>query len=283
MKAARFDYVKAAVVSEALSQMKDAGSSVKVMAGSQSLGPMLNLRLARPEKVVDLSGAEELRTVTESGAWLRVGAAVTHAEIEDGVFPLLSGHMMQSVAGRIAYRAVRNRGTIGGSLAHADPAADWVLATTALGAEIEIASCDGGVRRVAMPLFMQGAYTTEVRPDELITAVYVPKSGPDVRWGYHKFCRKTGEFAEASCSAYFDPRAKIARVAVGALDGAPKLLVELAARVAEAGLQAVDRDAIDACVLAIAPDKSAVDRRLYATVIERCLVQALSGKRDSYV
>lgn len=277
MKAAKFEYERAGSLAAALDLLRDESVVVKAMGGSQSLGPMLNLRLARPAKVVDVSGLAELRTVTEANGRIRIGASVTHAEIEDGVFPLLAGHMMQSVAERIAYRAVRNRGTLGGSLAHADPAADWVLATTALGAQVEIAAPGGKTRMVDMPGFMIGAYTTELGPGELITAVHVPKITSSSRWGYYKFCRKTGEFAEASCSAFFDPSTQTARIAVGALDGAPQLLDELAARVAERGAAAIDRDAIHAAVTAITPEKSEVDRGLFVTVVERCLRQALGA------
>lgn len=282
MKAAKFEYTHAGTIADALSALAGSDGGCKIMAGSQSLGPMLNLRLARPAAVVDISGVPELCTVTQAGDTLRVGAAVTHAQIEDGVFEPLRGHMLQEVAGRIAYRAVRNRGTLGGSLAHADPAADWVLAATALAAEIEIVSATG-TRRVAMPAFMHGAYTTEVGPTEMIAAVYIPKKSAGVRWGYYKFCRKTGEFAEASCSAYFDPAAKIARIAVGALDGAPRYLSELAGRVAQEGLKAADAASIAVAVEAITPGKSAVDRSLYATVVERCLRQALGEQRNAYV
>ncbi len=277
MKAAKFEYERAGSLAAALDLLHDESVVVKAMGGSQSLGPMLNLRLARPAKVVDVSALPELRTVTEAGGRIRVGGAVTHAEIEDGVFPLLAGHMMQSVAERIAYRAVRNRGTVGGSLAHADPAADWVLATTALGAQVEIAAPGGQTRMANMPEFMIGAYTTELGAGELIAAVHVPKMNPDTRWGYYKFCRKTGEFAEASCSAFFDPSTQTARIAVGALDGAPQYLDELAARVAEQGAAAIDRDAIHAAVKAVTPEKSEVDRGLFVTVVERCLRQALDA------
>lgn len=277
MKAAKFEYERASSLAAALEYLGDESVMVKAMGGSQSLGPMLNLRLARPAKVVDVSGLDELRTVTEADGRVRVGAAVTHAEIEDGVFPLLAGHMMQYVAERIAYRAVRNRGTVGGSLAHADPAADWVLATTALGGQVEIASPGGKTRLVNMPEFMIGAYTTQLESNELIAAVYVPKLSASARWGYYKFAKKTGEFAEASCAAYFDPSTQTARIAVGALDGAPQFLDELAARVAEQGSEAAGRDAILAAVTAITPEKSAVDRGLFVTVVERCLKQALGA------
>lgn len=274
MKAAKFDYARPATAAEAFSLLKDDSVIVKPMGGSQSLGPMLNLRLARPQKVVDVSGIEEMRTVSQEGNRVRVGAAVTHAEIEDGVFEPLVGHMMQYVAERIAYRAVRNRGTVGGSLAHADPAADWVLATAALGAEVEIASAEGK-RRSSMPEFMLGAYTVDLQPNELITSIVVPAKSTSSRWGYYKFCRKTGEFAEASCAAWFDPASQTARIVLGALDGAPQLLPELSARVAEQGRAAATRDAIEAAVAAVTPEKSTVQRNLCVTVVERCLKQAL--------
>src|SRR5690606_33819162 len=260
-----------------LDRMRVDGIVVKAMGGSQSLGPMLNLRLARPAKVVDISQIEELRTVTELGDKIRIGAAVTHAEIEDGKFPLLAGHMMQGVAERIAYRAVRNRGTLGGSLAHADPAADWTLAITALGGQLEIVG-PNGTRMADMPEFMLGAYTTELKEDEIIAAVHVPKKLDTTRWGYYKFCRKTGEFAEASCAAYFDSATGAARIAVGALDGAPKLLDDLAARVAEPGSSAIDRDAISSGVCALTSGQSTLDLGLRVTVDERCLRRALNAE-----
>ncbi|OXR48281.1 carbon monoxide dehydrogenase [Pusillimonas sp. T2] len=274
MKAAKFEYQRAVTAKEALAVLKNTDGSVKAMGGSQSLGPMLNLRLARPAKVIDVSGVDEWRQVAAEGLKIRIGAAVTHTDIEDGVFPELRGHMLQEVAGRIAYRAVRNRGTIGGSIAHADPAADWVLATSAQSAELELSSA-AGTRRVRMPEFMLGAYAVDLQPEELITAVIVPARTAQTRWGYYKFCRKTGEFAEASCAAYFEPSTQTARIVVGALGGAPQLLAELSAQVAKGGLAAADEQAIGQALAAVAPEKTAADRRLYITVIQRCLQQAL--------
>lgn len=270
MKAALFDYLRPADLPEAL-RLLAAHGSAKIMGGGQSLGPMLNLRLTRPPQVIDVSGIAELRQVHEDGGWLRVGAAVTHAEIEDGTHALLRGTPLQSVAGGIAYRAIRNRGTVGGSLAHADPAADWVLTMVALGAEIEIASPPGR-RRVPAERFMQGAYTTELAEGELIAEVRVPKLSTGARWGYFKFCRKTGEFAEASCAALFDPGRRVARIALGALDGAPQLLHGLAAQVARGGVLPEKR-AVEAAVAAAAPGKDAVDRKLLTAAVQRCLAQ----------
>lgn len=275
MKAARFDYVRATSVAQALDLLREHEGRAKLMAGGQSLGPMLNLRLARPAVVVDIAGVDELRGVAEQDGRVRVGAGVTHAEIEDGVFPLLRGSVLQQVAGGIAYRAIRNRGTLGGSLAHADPAADWVLTMVALGADIEIAG-PAGARRVAAGDFMQGAYTTVVGEDELVVAVHVPRRAAQARWGYYKFCRKTGEFAEAACAAWFDPAGKVARVAVGALDGPPALLAGLAAEVASTGAAPATDRILDE-LAAVVPGKDPLHRKLHATAVTRCLGQALAA------
>lgn len=271
MKAASFEYQRPATLPAALRVLADAGGAAKVMGGGQSLGPMLNLRLARPKQVVDVSSLGELRQVTADGDQLRIGAAVTHAEIEDGVHPLLRDGLLQSVAGGIAYRAIRNRGTLGGSLAHADPAADWVLAMAALGAQIEISSA-AGTRRVPMERFMHGAYTTDLADGELLTAVRIPRLGAAARWGYFKFCRKTGEFAEASCAAVFDPSRKLARIVLGALDGAPQALPALAAQVARAAAMP-PRETLQSAIAAALPGKDAVDRKLRVAAVERCLHQ----------
>ena len=271
MKAASFEYQRPATLQAALRALADAGGAAKVMGGGQSLGPMLNLRLARPKQVVDVSSLGELRQVTADGDQLRIGAAVTHAEIEDGVHPLLRDGLLQSVAGGIAYRAIRNRGTLGGSLAHADPAADWVLAMAALGAQIEISSA-AGTRRVPMERFMHGAYTTDLADGELLTAVRIPRLGAAARWGYFKFCRKTGEFAEASCAAVFDPSRKLARIVLGALDGAPQALPALAAQVARAAAMP-PRETLQSAIAAALPGKDAVDRKLRVAAVERCLHQ----------
>jgi len=277
VKAAKFDYVRALSIEEAVAALNEGDKVVKPMSGSQSFGPMLNLRLARPAKVVDVSGIAAMREVQQSNSQIRIGSAVTHAEIEDGMFAPLRGHLMQEVAGRIAYRGVRNRGTIGGSLAHADPAADWVVLTSALGATLEISGPEGK-RQVVMPDFMQGAYTVDLGPQDLITAVLVPAAQAQTRWGYYKFCRKTGEFAEASCAAYFEPSSRTARIALGALDSAPAMLPAFAADVAARGWQAADESAIRAQIEQIAPQANEAKKQMLATAIERCLEQVLGVK-----
>jgi carbon-monoxide dehydrogenase medium subunit len=223
MKAAQFQYARVLEMDKALNILTDGQGASKAMSGSQSLGPMLNLRLARPRQVVDISSIAALRSVRRVADSVEIGAAVTHAEIEDGLYPPLADHSMRSVAAGIAYRAIRTRGTVGGSLAHADPAADWVVTLVALGARIHVQS-PRGKRTIDADAFMLGAYTTLLEFDELIVAVVVPAQTSTARWGYHKLCRKPGEFAEASAAVYLDAARHCARIALGAVDGPPILL-----------------------------------------------------------
>ena len=139
MKPAAFDYVRPSSVAEALREL--AGTEgAKVLAGGQTLGPMLNMRLAQPALLVDITRIKELAAVAEDKDTVSIGATVTHAAIEDGRVPDPTGGFLARVARGIAYRAVRNRGTIGGSLAHADPAADWPAIMIALGASLNVRS-----------------------------------------------------------------------------------------------------------------------------------------------
>ena len=279
MKAAAFEYHRATRALEALELIDRYAGQVKLMAGSQSLGPMLNLRLVRPVHIVDISACEDFRTVQQLDHSIRIGACVTHAELEDGLFDSLRTHPVRQVASRIAYRAIRNRGTIGGSLAHADPAADWVLAATALNADIEILSTKG-TRRIPANQFILAAYTTALAEDEMIAAIHFPVLSDQMRWGYYKFCRKTGEFAHASCAVLFDAVSRSARVVVGALDAAPAELPEIAQRVARGGLESIGLVDIMTELAVIAPNKDLIDRRLYANAVLRSLGLALAAVRS---
>jgi carbon-monoxide dehydrogenase medium subunit len=273
MKAAAFDYTQPASLPDALHEIGAAASGAKFIAGSQSLGPMLNLRLTRPARVVDVSRLDVLRGVTANSDTIRIGACVTHAEIEDGKHEALRGGFLQHVAAGIAYRAVRNRGTIGGSLAHADPAADWPLAIAALDGHIELMSA-AGTREFPMNEFFVGAFTTALEEGEIIAAIRVPKETGALRWGYYKLCRKTGEFAHASCAAVFDARTKLARIVVGALDGPPQNLGTLAKAVANQGPSAASHEAIARAIADVMPNADAIDRQMHESTVARCLAQA---------
>jgi carbon-monoxide dehydrogenase medium subunit len=272
MKAAAFEYRSPASAAQALQLLAEGDGRAKAMGGGQSFGPMLNLRLTRPQTVVDLSRLPGCDTVRVEGGRILVGAGVTHASIEDGLHAPLRGHPMQSVAAGIAYRAIRNRGTLGGSLAHADPAADWIVTLTALDAQLLLSS-PRGERRVAMDGFMQAAYTTLLAHDEIITAVQVPQAAADA-WGYYKFCRKPGEFAEASAAVWKPAGGAPTRVVLGALDGAPVLLPDLAQAIDRSGLAATTRPQLAQAVRQAMPGHDAVDTQLHVVCLARALAQA---------
>ena len=173
MKPVNFDYAAAADAAAAGSLLLRAGGA-KPIAGGQSLGPMLNLRLARPVALVDVSRAADMRGARDEGDAIVYGAAGTHAEIEDGVVPDATPGWLAAVARRIAYRAVRNRGTLGGSLAHADPAADWVNVLTALGSNVVLAR-GAGKRTVALDDLFTGPFATVPAVGAVFVGVRVPK------------------------------------------------------------------------------------------------------------
>ena len=220
MKPVAFDYEKPRDLAAAIRLLAGSGGSGKVIAGGQSLGPMLNLRLAQPDLLVDITGIDELHQATESDGAIVLGSCITHAAIEDGRVPEGTGGLMRAIAADIAYRAVRNRGTIGGSLCHADPAADWV-SVLALIEAVAVIEGTTGRREVNVERFMTGAFTTVLAENEILVALRIPKRSSATRWGHYKFCRKPGEFAEAIGAVLHDPERGVRRAVIGATRGAP--------------------------------------------------------------
>jgi carbon-monoxide dehydrogenase medium subunit len=153
VKPVRFDFTRPPDIAAAIGLARSGTPAVKLLAGGQSLGPLLNLRLVQPDLVVDVTGIEELKRVEESADGLTIGSCITHADVEDGRVPDVTGGPLRVVAAGIAYRAVRNRGTVGGSLVHADPAADWISGLAALGAEAVIQGAQGQ-RRIPVEQLM---------------------------------------------------------------------------------------------------------------------------------
>ena len=183
---------------------------------------------------------------------------------------------MRHVASGIAYRAVRNRGTIGGSLAHADPAADWPLALNAIGAGVCIVG-PRGQRLVSAADFMRAGFSTVLADDEIIEAIEGPVLSAEARWGYWKICRKTGEFPEASAAAVFDPVSGHARIVAGALGGAPVALEGLAAAVARLGSVALTSNAVDQALAEAVSGLDAVERKLHVTALLRATRQVFES------
>lgn len=276
MKPARFAFERPRDLAALLDRLAEAEGSVKLVAGAQSLGPMLNLRLVEPDLVLDITGIPELRQASLEGDTLVLGACVTHSDIEDGRVPDVTGGAMARVASAIAYRSVRNRGTIGGSLVHADPAADWVTSLIALGAEVEIAS-KGGRRRLRLEVFVVGALDVALEPGEVLLAVRIPALGPDTAWGYAKHCAKIGEFAHAIGAVRIDAGLGSGRAVIGAIERAPLVFADARAlfggRIGADFADRFDPGAADAALRA-AGMADAVDRHVHVTVLARAVAQA---------
>jgi aerobic carbon-monoxide dehydrogenase medium subunit len=276
MKAAPFGYERPSDLNAVLALMAKPGGVTKIMAGGQSLGPMLNLRLVAPDLVIDIAGLSELKQAGLDGGELLIGACITHADIEDGRIPDVTRGAMQRVASMIAYRAVRNRGTVGGSLSHADPSADWLSALAALGASVSLRSL-AGVRHLAVSEFATGALESATQPGEIVEAVRIPAMSRSARFGYVKSCRKTGEFAHAMSAVLIDPDAGTARVVIGALQSAPMVLDQPAelfgGRLTGEFSRKFDARVADA-LLAKAGISDAVDRHIHVSVLRRAIAEA---------
>lgn len=276
MKPARFAFARPRDLPGLLDRLAEGEGNVKLMAGGQSLGPMLNLRLVEPDTLVDITGIPELRRASMEGATLVLGACVTHADIEDGRVPDVTQGAMARVASAIAYRAVRNRGTVGGSLAHADPAADWVTSLIALRAEVEIAS-RAGRRRLPLERFVTGALDVALEPGEMLAAVRVPARPPGTAWGYAKHCAKIGEFAHAIGAVLVDARAGHGRVVIGAIERAPLVVADarplFGGRIGPDFAERFDGRAADAALYEAGMADPA-DRHVHVTVLARAVAQA---------
>ncbi|WP_407154658.1 FAD binding domain-containing protein [Bradyrhizobium sp. STM 3557] len=276
MKPAPFAYDRPRELAAALSLLAESNGAAKVIAGGQSLGPMLNLRLAAPERIVDITAIPELKQAEIDGDELVLGACITHADIEDGRVPDVTRGAMRGVAANIAYRAVRNRGTLGGSLSHADPAADWLSALAAFGGSVTV-SGPTVTRKVAIAEFATGALQSCLRPDELVVSIHIPKRAASAEWCYVKTCRKTGEFAHGLCAVLIDPEHGTARIVIGAIDAAPILIScpeeMFGGRIAGDYKQTFDARAGDH-LLAEAGIINAAHRHIHLTVLKRAIQEA---------
>jgi carbon-monoxide dehydrogenase medium subunit len=190
---APFDYVRARSVDEALSLLGEHGEDAKVIAGGHSLLPMMKLRLARPEVLVDVAPIAELRYIRVDGDELAIGALSTHAQVAASDLVRTEAPLVAHSASLVGDPQVRHRGTLGGSLAHADPAADLPMAALAAGATLVVQG-PAGRRTVAADDFFIGFFDTALEPGELLVEVRLPRR-PGVGWGYEKFVRRANDWA----------------------------------------------------------------------------------------
>jgi aerobic carbon-monoxide dehydrogenase medium subunit len=200
MKASAFSYARAISVANALELLAAHGDRAKVLSGGQSLMPAMNLRLISPELIVDIGDLAELRGIAVKGDVLSIGALTRHVDLQRS--PEVAAHapLLTEAIAHVAHPAIRNRGTIGGSLAHADPASELPACMVALNATIVVRG-PNGEQRIAAEDFFKGIYETALSPDELLTAVELPAARTNSAHFFHEFARRHGDYAIAGLAA----------------------------------------------------------------------------------
>jgi carbon-monoxide dehydrogenase medium subunit len=255
MKPAAFEYIVADSVEMAVASLAQAGDA-KIIAGGQSLVPMLNFRLLRPSVLVDINRIPNLAYVREDGGVVRIGALTRHHQLETS--PVIARHfpVLTEAMAHVAHLAIRNRGTIGGSLSHADPAAELPMMALLLDAELRVVSASGA-RTVAARDFFRDALSVDLAEDEIVTEVVLPKLPANTGWGFEEVARRSGDFALAAVAATLTlSDGKIAQARIAMTGVAPT-----ARRVTEAEMlligqrldDGVDSDVIEAVRAATEP------------------------------
>jgi aerobic carbon-monoxide dehydrogenase medium subunit len=274
---AKFEYFRASSVNEAVGALRNGGDDAKVIAGGQSLLPLLRLRLANPELLVDVGGIGDLRWVTDEGDSLVIGSRATHYELTRD--PLIAEHcgLIAQAAATVADPAVRHRGTLGGSLAHGDPAGDLPAVVLALGGTM-LASGPGGDREIPASDFFVDYLTTALAPDEILTGVRVPKLGSDWGYRYEKFHRTAQAWAIVGVAALARrSNGHVAEARIGLTNMGPVPVRATAAEAAAAGAEA-SRPALNA-VAASAADGTQPPADLHgAPDYRRHLARVLTGR-----
>jgi carbon-monoxide dehydrogenase medium subunit/6-hydroxypseudooxynicotine dehydrogenase subunit alpha len=230
MKLPPFAYARARSVDEALQLLAEAGGEAKLLAGGQSLVPVLAYRLFRPTHLVDVDSVEGLDGIVEHDGELEIGALVRHAQLERAV--LDSAHRLLALAAsHIGHVPIRTRGTLGGSIAHADPAAELPVAALALDARV-VARSSRGERELELDGFLLGPFTTVLEPDEMIVALRFPVPPPRSYAGFREFALRSGDFALASAGVAVTVdeggAVRSARIVLGGVEPVPRAIGEAA-------------------------------------------------------
>ena len=203
MKPATFNYIRAEHADEAVALLAEYGDDARILAGGQSLMPMLNMRLAQPAVLIDISQCDDLNFIRSENNELRVGAATTQAALEWRKELAVNSPLLALAFPHISHFQIRNRGTVCGSIAHADPSAELPLCLVALGGSVALRTRHGS-RTVAANDFFQGVLTTAREPDELIEAVHFPLAKPQTRYGFAEFSIRHGDYAIVAIAAVAD-------------------------------------------------------------------------------
>jgi carbon-monoxide dehydrogenase medium subunit len=200
MKASAFAYARATSVANALELLTAHGEKAKVLSGGQSLLPAMNLRLIAPELIIDIGELAELRGIAVTEGILTIGTLTRHADLLKSPEIAVHAPLLTEAVAHVAHPAIRNRGTIGGSLAHADPASELPACMLTLGATI-IACGPGGERRITASEFFVGIYETALKPEELLVAVELPVPSKNSTYFFHEFARRQGDYAIVGLAA----------------------------------------------------------------------------------
>lgn len=249
---AAFDYRAPTTLEEALALLREHGDDAKVMAGGQSLIPLLKLRLASPAIVVDIGRVQGLLRIESTDGALRIGARTRHADIERNQSLAGICRLLVDAAPQISDPLIRNAGTVGGSLCHADPAGDWGSVMLALDAEL-VARSAAGERTIKAGEFFDGPFTTRLQPDEVLTEIRIPAWGRRSSGTYLKMERKIGDFATAAVAVQVElANGHIGRAGIGLTAVAPTNLKATQAEAALAGQEPTDAVIAEAARLAAA-------------------------------
>ncbi|WP_460448703.1 FAD binding domain-containing protein [Alsobacter sp. SYSU BS001988] len=246
MKAAAFDYARAESVPHALELLARHGDGARLLAGGQSLVPALNLRLLAPEILIDISHIGDLRGVQDHDGTLRIGALTRHADLLSSDLVAARHPLLREAVRHVAHAAIRNRGTIGGNLAHADPASELPACMLALDATIVVEG-RSGERRIPAEAFFTGIYETALQPGEILTAVEIPAAPAGRTSGFLELARRNGDYALAglACSAVLSDAGELRQVRLAYFSvGDRPMLAKSAAAALEGGapsLEAVAR------------------------------------------
>lgn len=223
MKPVKFEYRAPSELDEALDHLADVGDEGKILAGGQSLVPSMNFRLARPSILIDINRIPDLAYVEPSLETVRIGALTRHSSFESPVVAGPLGELLSKAARHVGHLPIRVRGTFGGSIAHADPAAEWCMVAALLDATMQ-ATSKRGVRQIASSDFFETVFSTSLAPDELLTEVRLPNLQQSSRVGFVEFSRRAGDFAIVAVGAVLDMadgRITGARVALAGVGGTP--------------------------------------------------------------
>ena len=276
MKPAAFEYIVADSVEMAVASLAQAGDA-KIIAGGQSLVPMLNFRLLRPSVLVDINRIPDLAYVREDGGVIRIGALTRHHRLETS--PVIARHfpVLTEAMAHVAHLAIRNRGTIGGSLSHADPAAELPMMALLLDAELRVVSASGA-RAVAARDFFRDALSVDLAEDEIVTEVVLPKLPPNTGWGFAEVARRSGDFALAAVAVTLTlSDGKIAQARIAMTGVAPT-----ARRVTEAEMLLIGQrldDGVDSDVIEVVRAATEPPTDLHASAeYRRHLVGVLAGR-----